>query len=78
MNAIRIQLPDTERTCTVDEDELHDWGKALVDEILFEAAKDVSDRGAAGSIRTTVSFNVTVLSDNGSILIEAFDPTLSA
>ena len=73
MNSIRIHLSETERTCTVDDDELQDWSKALLDEILFTAAKNVSKSEAASSVRAMVSFSVTVDGDNGSILIEARD-----
>jgi hypothetical protein len=73
MNSIQIQLSDTDRTCTVDEDELHGWSKALLDDILFEAAKDVSKSGPAGSVRVIASFVVRVDDHSGSVLIEACD-----
>ncbi|MDA0823163.1 MAG: hypothetical protein O3C28_12180 [Proteobacteria bacterium] len=71
MNAIRIQLSDAERTCTVDENELHGWSKALLDDILFAAAKDVSKPGAEGFVRVIAPFVVRVDADDGSVLIEA-------
>ncbi len=61
MNSIRIQLADGERSCTVDAGELQAWAKALLDDVLFEAARQIAearhDDGACAGVHFSVSLN---------------------
>ena len=70
MTSIRIHIADRERSCLVGADELHTWSKALIDEILFEAAKQVSEQHDVGAARAVVNFRVLLDGDDGSIIIE--------
>ena len=69
MNNIRIRVSDSARSCAVDVAEMQAWSKALIDEILFETAKHVSARHQADPIAATVTFQVTIDRDDGTILI---------
>lgn len=68
MNTIRIHLSDSDRSCTVDAEELQIWGKQLIDDVLFAAAKTGSGKPGSAPINANVTFQVAV-EDDGSILI---------
>jgi len=70
MNTIKIRVSDTERTCAVDPDELTAWGTALIDDILFQAARSVAASGEPGWLGATVSFRIALDREDDSILIE--------
>lgn len=70
MTSIRILISDSERSCLVGADELHSWSKALLDEILFAAAKQVSEQHEAGTLQVVANFRVLLNRDDGSIIIE--------
>ena len=70
MTSIRIHLSDSDRSCLVGADELHTWSKALLDKILFEAAKQVSEQQEAGAVRVVANFRVLLDGDGGSLIIE--------
>ncbi len=70
MNPIRIRFANDVRACTVDDDELREWGKAVLDDILFDAARTVSDGNAAAPVATRMTFHVSLDEGDGSLLIE--------
>jgi len=69
MKNIRIRVSDSERSCAVDTGEMQAWSKALIDEILFETAKHVSARHQADPIAATITFQVVLDREDGTILI---------
>jgi hypothetical protein len=71
MKTLTIHLTDTERTCTVDAEALHNWSKVLIDEILFEGAKSVAAQRTRTGVSTTKTFRLTLAREDGSIVIEA-------
>jgi hypothetical protein len=70
MNTIRIQLSDGDRDCAVGAQDLQMWSTALVDQILFEAAKNASQQGAKKEASAVISFRVTVDNEDGSLQIK--------
>lgn len=71
MTSIRIHLSETDRSCLVGAGELHTWSKALLDELLFEAAKKVSAQQEPGGVQIVANFRVLLDGDDGSIIIES-------
>ena len=70
MNSVRVRLSDSERSCAVDPGELQAFSKALLDEVLFEAAKGVAQQHAPGAVAVVINFRVVLDSDDGAVLIE--------
>lgn len=58
MKQISVRLSGEARSCLVDTGDLQAWGKALLDEILFEAAKQVSAAGDATPASVALTFAV--------------------
>lgn len=70
MTSIRVHLSDVERTCAIENEELGAWNKALIERILFAAAKTVSADPDQTPVSTTVTFHIAVDPEDGSIVIE--------
>lgn len=70
MKRIRIELSDSQRSCAVDPGELHTWSKALLDDILFEAAQRVSEQREVGAVTAVINFRVRLDDDGASIILE--------
>ena len=68
MNSIRIQLTDGERSCTVDAGELQAWAKALLDDVLFEAARQIAESGHENGACAGIRFSVS-LDGDGTVII---------
>ena len=71
MNSLRIQLSESQQTYTVDNAALQRWGIALLDEILFTAAKTLAENEHGAPVNANLSFNITADPDAGDIVIEA-------
>ncbi len=70
MTRIRIQIPERERSCAVDAGELQAWGKSLLDEILFAAARQVTAPPSNPAVCALFEFRVTHDDEDGSIIVE--------
>ena len=68
MNKLRIQLADGERSCTVDASELQAWAKALLDDVLFESARQIDESRPADGAYACIGFSVSLDSD-GTVII---------
>lgn len=65
MKTLRIALPAGARRCTVDPDELEHFARALLEDLLFEAARAAGDDAAAGSVAVDLQFTVRPDPDGG-------------
>lgn len=70
MSSIRVHLSDSERVCAVDGEAFAAWNQSLIEQILFAAAKDVSDATDHARASASVTFHITVDPDDGSLVIE--------
>lgn len=68
MNSIRIQLADGQRSCTVDVGELQAWAKTLLDDVLFEAARQIDESRPADGAYACIRFSVS-LDNDGTVII---------
>ena len=71
MSSIRVHLSDTERTCAIDSDEAAAWNQALIEQILFEAAKSVPAAADDTAVSATLTFRIAVDPHDGSLVIKA-------
>ena len=70
MSSIRVQLSNTERLCAIDSEDFAAWNKALLEQVLFEAAKSVSAAPDGTAVAATVEFRIAVDPGDGSLVIE--------
>ena len=64
MKTIHVQLND--RSCAVDDGDLAEWARTLLDDVLFDAARRVSNGGES---KASVDFVIDIGEEDGSIVI---------
>ena len=69
MKSIQVEIAAGERRCKVDAVALAAWGRALLDDILFEAARRVPERDEQASVSATLHFTVRV-DESGALVVE--------
>lgn len=70
MKTLTIAIGDNERRCDVDASELQAWSRALLDDLLLEAAIAVGERDGAGTapVAVDVTFSFSV-DEHGAIVV---------
>lgn len=73
MKRVTIQLPGQARQCVVEVADLQAWSGALLDHVLFEAARQLPSTGAAAPLVVTVTFELEVPADGEAVVVSFRD-----
>lgn len=60
MKSLLVHLPPGERRCAIETDALVEFARTLIDDLLFDAARQASDAGNTEAIGVTMRFAVTL------------------
>lgn len=70
MRSLVVHLPAGERRCAVEADALTAFARTLVDDLLFEAARNLPvDGGEIREVQTTITVAITLDADHAGLRI---------
>lgn len=69
MKTLAIEVAEGERTCRVDAEALQAFAKALLDDLLFTAARAAPEVPPGQAVRAQISFTISVDPRSGQLVV---------